>query len=91
MTLDLPGFTGYDWLMRPSHKRATVYFQSRLHRALTTKARKTERSFSELVNSAVQQSLVEDTEDLAAFEDRRNEPNLSFEAVLKDLRRRGKL
>lgn len=62
-----------------------------LHRALRLKAVETERSLSALVNDAVRQAMAEDAEDLAAFEDRAKEPNLSFEAVLKDLRKRGKL
>jgi hypothetical protein len=77
--------------MRTLHKRATVYFDSGLHRALRIKAVETERSLSEIVNDAVKQSLAEDAEDLAAFEERAKEPNLAFEVVLKDLRRRGKL
>jgi hypothetical protein len=48
-------------------------------------------SISELVNDAVRLNLAEDAEDLAAFEERVNEPNLAFEDVLKDLRKRGKL
>jgi len=35
--------------------------------------------------------LLEDAEDLAVFKQRGREPNLAFEAVLKDLRRRGRL
>jgi hypothetical protein len=77
--------------MRSLQKRATVYFDSLLHRALRIKAAETERSISEIVSDAVRLSLAEDAEDLAAFEKRANEPNLSFEAVLKDLRKRGKL
>jgi hypothetical protein len=72
-------------------KRATVYFDPTLHRALRLKAAETDQSLSELVNAAIRQSLAEDAEDLAAFETRAREPNLAFEAVLKDLRRRGKL
>ncbi|MEK7668548.1 MAG: CopG family transcriptional regulator [Gemmatimonadota bacterium] len=72
-------------------KRATVYFDAALHRALRLKAAETDQSLSELVNAAVRRSLGEDAEDLAAFEARAKEPNLAFEAVLKDLRRRGKL
>lgn len=72
-------------------KRATVYFDPHLHRALRVKAAETDRSMSELVNESLRQSLAEDAEDLAAFEERRKEPNLSFETVLKDLRKRGKL
>jgi plasmid stability protein len=77
--------------VRSSQERATVYFDSQLHRALRIKAAETERSISEIVNDAVRLSLAEDAEDLAAFEERAREPNLSFEAVLKDLRKRGKL
>ena len=77
--------------MNTVHKRATVYFDSGLHRALRIKAAETERSLSELVNAAVRQSLAEDAEDLAAFEERAGEPNLAFEAVLKTLRKRGQL
>jgi len=72
-------------------KRATVYFDAALHRALRLKAAETDQSMSELVNAAVRRSLGEDAEDLAAFEARAREPNLAFEGVLKDLRRRGKL
>lgn len=77
--------------MKTIQKRATVYFDSRLHRALRLKAAETERSVSEIVNDAVRQTLIEDAEDLGAFEERAKEPSLSFEAVLKDLRKRGKL
>lgn len=77
--------------MRSLQKRATIYFDSLLHRAMRIKAAETERSISEIVNDAVRLSLAEDAEDLAAFEERAREPNLSFEAVLKDLRKRGKL
>ena len=72
-------------------KRATVYFDPHLHQALRVKAAATDRSLSDLVNAAVHATLAEDAEDLAAFEERAREPNLVFEAVLKDLRRRGKL
>jgi hypothetical protein len=72
-------------------KRATVYFDPSLHKALRVKAAETEQSLSELVNTAVRLSLAEDSEDLAAFEQRATEPSLAFADVLKDLKRRGKL
>ena len=72
-------------------KRATVYFEPSLHRALRVKAAETEQSVSELVNAAVRSTLAEDADDLAAFEARAKELNLDFEDVLKDLKRRGKL
>ena len=72
-------------------KRATVYFESHLHRALRLKAAETDTSISELVNEAVKEALAEDAEDLAAFEERSAETDLRFEDVLKDLKKRGKL
>jgi len=72
-------------------KRATVYFDPSLHKALRVKAAHTERSLSDLVNAAVRQALTEDAQDLVIFAERAREPALSFEDVLKDLKRRGKL
>ncbi len=72
-------------------KRATIYLDAELHRAVRMKAVEIEKSVSDLVNAALRQSLAEDADDLAAFRDRAKEPNLDFEAVVKDLRRRGKL
>jgi hypothetical protein len=72
-------------------KRATVYFDPAIHRALRLKAAETDRSLSDLVNEAIKLSLAEDAEDLAAFEERASEPNLAFEGVVKELRKRGKI
>jgi len=77
--------------MSTEPKRTTVYFSPEIHRALRLKAAETERSMSDLVNEAVQLSLTEDAEDLAEFEHRVNEPNLPYESVVKDLKRRGKI
>jgi len=77
--------------MATASKRATVYLDTQIHRALRLKSAETERSISELVNDAVRMSLSEDADDLAAIESRAREPNLRFEDVVKDLRRRGKL
>jgi hypothetical protein len=75
----------------PAAKRATVYFDESLHRALRLKAAETDQSISELVNSAVRNSLAEDAEDLAAFRDRAKEPTIAFEDLVRDIKRRGKL
>jgi predicted transcriptional regulator len=72
-------------------KRTTVYFDPAMHRALQHKALETSRSLSEIVNIAVVQSLAEDADDLAAFEERVNEPLVSYETVLKELKSRGRL
>jgi hypothetical protein len=71
-------------------KRATIYFEPALHRAIRLKAAYTNRTLSEIVNDAVRWSLREDQEDLAAFEDSR-EPTMSYEALLEDLKAHGKL
>ena len=72
-------------------KRATIYLDPDLHRALRVKAAVAEKSISELVNDAVRRNLAEDGEDLTAYRARAKEPSLDLEKVLKDLRRRGKL
>jgi hypothetical protein len=77
--------------MKKQNKRATVYFYPELHLALRLKAAETDRSVSELVNEAVRLSLAEDTDDLAAFEERVSEPELLFEDLVKDLRDSGKI
>ena len=74
-----------------SSKRATVYFDETLHRALRLKAAETDRSVSDLVNEAVKLSLAEDADDLATFDDRASEADLPFEEAVKQLRARGKL
>lgn len=77
--------------MKTSPKRATIYFDSDIHRALRVKAAETDRTVSELVNEAVRLKLSEDAEDISAFEERAQELNLAFEDVLRDLKQRGKI
>ena len=75
----------------PETTRSTVYFDKNLHRALRIKAADTHRSLSELVNEAVRAILREDAEDLAAFDERSDEPMLSYEELLRDLEAQGKI
>lgn len=75
----------------PDTTRSTVYFDKSLHRALRIKAADTHRSLSELVNEAVRAALREDAEDLAAFDERSNEPTISYEELLRDLEVQGKI
>ncbi len=71
--------------------RSTIYFEPGLHRALRLKAAHTRRSISDLVNDAIRRALKEDQEDLAAFEERVNEPLISYEELLRDLKKHGKI
>ncbi len=70
-------------------KRATVYFDPDLHNALKLKALATSRSMTELINQAVRLALAEDDEDIAAFEQRENEPLVSYEQMRKKLKKHG--
>jgi len=72
-------------------KRSTIYFEPELHQALRVKAACTHRSISEIVNDALRQVLREDQEDLAAFEEPADEPTLSYEELLNDLKAHGQL
>ena len=74
-----------------SAKRATVYFEPEIHRALRLKAAFSDRSISDMVNDAVKLTLAEDAEDLEAFAKRKREPDLDFEDFVRSLKRRGKL
>lgn len=73
------------------NKRATIYFDPLVHRALRIKAAETERSVSDLVEEAVRLTLKEDAEDLAAFKERAHEPRLAFGELVTSLKRRGKI
>ncbi|MCB2203327.1 CopG family transcriptional regulator [bacterium] len=77
--------------MEQTVKRTTIYLDPALHRALKLKSIETQQSMTELVNEAVRTLLAEDEEDLQSFRDRAAEPAMEYEAVLKELRRHGKL
>ena len=72
-------------------RRATIYLEPELHTALKVKAAHTQRSMSDLVNQAVREAFREDQEDLKAFAERVAEPVMTYEALLDDLKARGKL
>ncbi len=72
-------------------KRSTIYFEPSIHQALRMKAATAHISVSEVVNEAVRIALREDQEDLVSFEERANEPTISYEELLNDLKAHGKL
>ncbi len=72
-------------------KRSTVYFEPSVHQALKLKAASSHLSVSELVDEAVRLLMSEDQEDLAAFSDRESEKEISYEALLNDLKKHGKI
>ena len=72
-------------------KRSTVYLDPELHKALRLKALETSRSMSELINEAIRGALSEDAEDLAAFDKRADEPLISYDEMVKRLKKDGRI
>ena len=72
-------------------KRSTIYLNPEIHKALRIKALETSRSMSDLINDAVKEALAEDAEDLTVFEERKNDPLISYEEMVKRLREDGRL
>ena len=75
----------------PNPKRATIYFDPVIHRALRLKSAVADRSISDMVNDAVRLTLAEDADDLAAFEERQREPSRDFEEFVRSLKRRARI
>jgi len=72
-------------------KRSTIYLDPALHQALRVKALETSRSMSDLINEAVKEALSEDAEDILAFEERAHEPAVSYEQMVKSLKKDGRI
>jgi len=77
--------------MATQTKRATIYLEPDLHKALRLKSVETSLSVSALVNKAVREAIAEDAEDIAAFESRKKEPLISYEEMVKKLRKNGRI
>ena len=77
--------------MATSAKRATVYFDPVLHKALKLKAVETSKTISNLVNSAVKEALAEDAKDIYAFEERAGEALISYDEMVKRLKKDGRI
>jgi len=78
-------------MMATQTKRATIYFDPNLHKALRLKAVETSRSVSELVNEAVKEALAEDADDILAFDERADEPLVSYDKMVKRLKKDGRI
>ena len=78
-------------IMSNLSKRSTVYFEPEIHQALRLKAATSDMSISELIDEAVRLMMNEDQEDLAVFSKRENEKEISYEDLLNDLKKHGKI
>jgi len=72
-------------------KRSTIYLDPLLHQALKLKSIETSQSMSEIINEVLKEALSEDADDLAAFDERANEPLISYEQMVKRLKKDGRL
>ena len=72
-------------------KRSTVYFEPKIHQALKIRAASAQISVSELIDEAVRLLMREDQEDLAASKNRAKEKEISYEALLDDLKKHGQI
>ena len=77
--------------MATAAKRATIYLDPILHKALKLKSVETSRSISDLVNTAIRESLAEDAEDLAAFDQRSDEALIPYDEMIKRLKNDGRI
>ncbi len=72
-------------------KRATVYFDADVHRALRLRAAACNRSISAMVNEAVRMTLAEDADDLRDADQREEEQSTNFEEFVTSLRDSGRI
>ena len=72
-------------------KRATIYFDPLIHKTLKMKSVEVSKSLSEIINEIIKRELLEDEADLKSFADRVSEPTVTYESMLKKLKRDGKI
>ena len=77
--------------MTTQNKRTTIYLDPELHKALRMKAAASSKSVTALINDAVRESLAEDTQDNAAILVREKEPSISYDEMVKRLKKDGLL
>ena len=77
--------------MTVQNKRTTIYLDPELHKALRLKAAATSSTVTELINDAVRESLAENAEDNAIFAVREKEPLISYDEMVKRLKKDGLL
>ncbi len=76
----------------PVARRATIYFNPRVHRALRLRAASLDQSVSEVVNDTMERALADEgAHDIALIRKHRNDPGIPLAEVVKSLRRRGKV
>lgn len=64
-------------------KRSTLFLDPTLHHALRLKALETYCSMSKIINEVLREDLSEDAKDPAVFDERADEPLVSYEQTGK--------
>ena len=72
-------------------KRATVYIEPEIHKAIKLKSAVTDQSISDLGNDALRATLIEDEEDLRAIKKHAKDPLMTYEELLAKLKADGKI
>jgi len=70
-------------------KKATIYFEPNVHKALRSKAAEESRSLSNIIHKAVSLLASEDVEDIADFDARIGEPNIGYAEFVLSLQAEG--
>lgn len=78
-------------MMATLSKRSTIYLDPVLHQALRLKALETSRSMSDIINEALKETFSDDADDLAAFDERADESLISYEQMVKRLKKDGRI
>jgi len=73
------------------YKRTTVSLEDNLLKLLKLKAVETSTSVSVLLNEILRDAFYDDSVDLDTFKEREQEPSISFESFLEELKSDGRL
>jgi hypothetical protein len=71
--------------------RTTITLNDTIYKALRVRAAESGESISSMVESAVQEQILEDLDDLSAVKLRQNEPVIDFDTFVKELKNDGLL
>jgi len=72
-------------------KRATVYFDPDIHKTLKVRAAETSSSISDIIDNLLRNEFLADQEDLKVYRERLSEPTISYESLISDLKKNGKI
>ncbi len=72
-------------------KRATVYFDPDIHKTLKVRAAETSSSVSEIIDKLLRDEFLADQEDLKIYRQRISEPTITYERLISELKKDGKI